>query len=82
MNLSLSRTVVSQILFIASFMFLAYSAIAQSSESLLSKTWDDYDTTSAIACYDQRKKVFATSMDSALMFFEKGTDIQCIKTCL
>ena len=44
-------------------------------DSLLNKAWEDYDTSSAIACYDLGKKVFATSMDSALIFFEKGADI-------
>ena len=75
MNVSFWRIVISQLLVMSSIIFLAYYTNAQSRENLLSLSFEDTDTTAAITCYDYGKKVFATSMDSALMFFEKGAEI-------
>ncbi|MFZ1705835.1 MAG: tetratricopeptide repeat protein [Saprospiraceae bacterium] len=75
MNLPLSMTMNSRVLAITFFLLCTYFSNAQNGDNLLKKSRVDYDTSSSIACYELGKKLFSSSMDSALIFFEKGADI-------
>ncbi len=66
------KTIVRRILAMVFLSILTTSTRGQTIDSLLAISWEEYDTSLSISCYELGKKVFAASMDSSLLLFEKG----------